>query len=84
MDLNSTGKPIHQYSSIVNTTVGFPGSSDGRESACSAGDPGSIAGLGRSPGKGNGKPLQYSCQEIPWMEEPGGLQSIELQRVGHN
>ena len=40
---------------------GFPGCSGGKESACSAGDPGSIPGLGRSPGEGNGYPLQYSC-----------------------
>ena len=38
---------------------GFPGGSDGKESACSAGDLGSIFGSGRSPGEGNGKPLQY-------------------------
>ena len=38
-------------------------SSVGKESACSAGDPGSIPGLGRSPGEGNGKPLQYPCLE---------------------
>ena len=43
----------------------FPGGSDGKESACSAGDPSSILGLGRSPGKGNGNPLQYSCLEDP-------------------
>ena len=43
----------------------FPHSSDGKESACSAGDPGLIPGLGRSPGEGNGKPLQYSCLENP-------------------
>ena len=42
---------------------GFPGGSDGKESACHAGDPGSIPGLGRSPGEGNGNPLQYSCLE---------------------
>ena len=36
-----------------------------------AGDPGSIPGSGRSPGRGNGNPLQNSCQEIPWAEEPG-------------
>ena len=42
---------------------GFPGSSDGKASACSAGDPGSIPGLGRSLGEGNGNPLQYSCLE---------------------
>ena len=44
---------------------GFPGGSDGKESACSAGDPGSVPGSGRSPGEGNGYPLQYSCLEIP-------------------
>ena len=37
------------------------GGSDGKESACSVGDPGSIPGSGRSPGEGNGYPLQYSC-----------------------
>ena len=41
----------------------FPGDSDGKESACNAGDPGSNPGLGRSPGEGNGNPLQYSCLE---------------------
>ena len=41
----------------------FPGGSDGQESACNAGDPGLIPGLGRSPGEGNGNPLQYSCLE---------------------
>jgi len=43
-------------------------------------DSGSIPGLGRSPGEGNGCALQYSCLEIPWTEEPGGLQSIWSQR----
>ena len=43
----------------------FPGGSEGKESACSAGDPGSIPGLGRSPGEGNDNPLQYSCLENP-------------------
>ena len=38
----------------------------------------------RSPGEGNGNPLQYSCWEIPWTEEPGMLQSMRLQRVKHN
>ena len=44
-------------------SLGFPGDSDGKESACNAGVLGSISGLGRSPGKGNGNPLQYSCLE---------------------
>ena len=43
----------------------FLGGSDSKESACSAGDPGLIPGSGRSPGEGNGKPLQYSCLENP-------------------
>ena len=43
--------------------MGFPGGLDGKESACNAGGPGSIPGTGRSPGEGNGDPLQYSCLE---------------------
>ena len=45
--------------------MGFPGCSDGIESACNVGDLGSILGWGRSPGGGNGNPLQYS-----WLENP--------------
>ena len=45
------------------TTQGFPGGSDGEESACNAGDPGSIPGSRRCSGEGNGNPLQYSCLE---------------------
>ena len=45
--------------------VGFPGNSVVKKSACSAGDAGSIPGSGRSPGEGNGNPLQYSCLENP-------------------
>ena len=52
-------------------------------SACSAGDTGSIPGSGRSPGEGNGNPLQYSFWEIPWTEEPGGS-SLGHKRVGHD
>ena len=44
---------------------GFPGGSEDKASACNAGDPGSIPGLGRFPGEGNGNPLQYSCLENP-------------------
>ena len=62
-----------------------PGGSDCKESACNAGDLGLIPGSGRSPGEGNGNPLQYSgLEKTPWMEEPGGLQSMESQRVGHD
>ena len=42
-----------------------PGGSDGKESACSVGDPGLIPGWGRSPGEGNDNPLQYSCLKNP-------------------
>ena len=45
--------------------LGFPGGSDSKEYACNAGDLGLIPGLGRSPGEGNGSPLQYSCLENP-------------------
>ena len=64
--------------------MGFPGVSDGKESACSAGDPGSIPGSGSSPGGGHGNSLQYSCQENPMDRGPGGLQSIGSQRVRHD
>ena len=46
---------------LLPYTLGFPGGSGGKASACNAGDPGSIPGLGRSPGEGNGNPLQHSC-----------------------
>ena len=52
--------------------LGFPGGSDGKESACNAGDPGLIHGLGRSLGEGNGNPLQYAC-----------LKNF-MDRVGHD
>ena len=45
--------------------VGFPGITDGKASACSAGDTGSISGLGRFPGEENDNPLQYSCLGNP-------------------
>ena len=49
---------------LLYHSADFPGSSDGKESTCNAGDPGSIPGSGRSLGEGNGNlVLQYSCQE---------------------
>ena len=53
---------------------GFPGGSEDKESACNARDLGSIPGLERSPGEGNGNPLQSSCLENPM--DGGGLQSV--------
>ena len=63
---------------------GFPGGSDGKESACNAEDPSPIPGLGRSPAGGNGNPLQYSCLENPMDRGAWWLQSRGLQRVQHN
>ena len=48
---------------FITGYLGFPGGSDVKESAHNAGDPGLIPGSGRSPGEGNGNPLQYSCLE---------------------
>ena len=63
--------------------MGFSYSSVGKNFACSAGDPGGIPGLGRSPGEGNGNPLQYSCLENPmdrgaWQGTVQGLQESQL------
>ena len=58
---------------------GFPCGSDGKESACNAGDLGSISGLGRPLGVGNSKYSKYSsilAWGIPWREQSGGLQSM--------
>ena len=54
------------------------------ESVCNAGDLGSIAGLGRSPGEGNGNPFQYSCLENSMGRGAWRLQSMDLQRVRHD
>ena len=56
--------------------MGFPSHSQAKNQPANAGDVGSVLGSGRSPGEGNGNPLQYSCWEIPWTEKPGGLQSM--------
>ena len=58
----------------------LPGGSVGREYTCNARGVGSIPGLGRSPGGGNGDHSTILAWEIPWTEEPGGLQSIGSQR----
>ena len=64
----------------------FPDGSDYKASACNAGDPGSIPGSGRSPGEGNGNPLQHSCLENPmdrgawWTMVHGVTQSQTLQK----
>ena len=64
--------------------MGFPGGLASKESACNTGDLGLMAESGRSPGEGNGNPLQILAWEIPWTGEPGGLQSSLWQPAGHN
>ena len=58
------------FFSTLNMAQGFLGGSNGKESACNAGDPGSIPGSGRSPGEENGNPLQYSCLGNPMERGP--------------
>ena len=63
----------------------FPGGSDGRASACNVRDPGSIPASGRSPGGGNGNPLQYSCLEnFQGLRSLVGYSPWGSQRVGHD
>ena len=63
---------------------GFPGGSDSKASACSAGDPGSNPGLGRSLGEGNGYPLQYSClknsmDRVGWQVIVHGVEESDMR-----
>ena len=58
----------------------FPGGSDGKESACNAGDPGSIPGWEDPPGEG----MATHSWRIPWIEQPDGLQSMGAPRVRHD
>ena len=74
--------------------IGFPGGSDSKESACNSGDAGSIPGSGRSPGEGNGNPLQCPCLENPmdrraWWATVHGVAKINtftftMRRTGRN
>ena len=63
---------------------GFPDGSDGKEYACNSRDPGLIPELRRSPGEGNGNPLQCSCLENSMDRGVWWLQSMGTQRVGHD
>ena len=61
---------IHNYTILTSSLyLGFPDGSEGKASACNAGDLGSIPGSGRSPRERNGNPLQYSCLENPMDRE---------------
>ena len=68
----------------VGQILGLPGGSDGDESTSNLGDLGSIPGLGRSPGEGNGYPLQYSGLENLMDRGVCGLESMGLRRIGHD
>ena len=62
-NIRNIKKKLRKTNKAPILSRGFPGGSDGKASAYNAEDPGSIPGLGRSPGEGNGNPLQYSCLE---------------------
>ena len=73
------------FQGVPSYILGFPGGSDGKESACDVGDPGSIPGSGRSSGEGNGYTLQCSCLENPmdrgvwWARAHGVTKSHVIQ-----
>ena len=72
------------FSQALQTLLGFPGGLAGKESACNAGDPGLISGLGRSSRGGDGNPLQYSCLENPmdreaWWATVHGVTKSQIQ-----
>ena len=79
------------FKTLLFDTQGALGVSDSKESTCNAGDLGSVPGLGRSPGEGNGNIPLYLVSlycilpgESHWTEKPGGLPSLESQRVRHD
>ena len=65
--MHNVGKEMvmNKESEVLGFGLGFPGGSEGKASACNAGDLGSIPGLGRSSGGGHGNPFQYSCLKKP-------------------
>ena len=69
---------------LLMCSKGFPHISVGKESACNAGDLGSIPGSGQSPGEGNGNPLQYSCLENPMDRGTWRATVHGVTRVGHD
>ena len=71
----------NKYSFISSFPNGFPGGSDGKESACNSRDLGSIPGSGRSLREGNGTYSSILAWRIPWTEEPDGLKSMESKRI---
>jgi len=84
MEYYSAFNNIMYIIDIYNIIWGFPGGSDGKESACNVGDLDSIPGFGRSPGGRHGYPLQYSCLENPHAQRslagfsPWGLKELDM------
>ena len=76
--------PLPSRFRVVTILLDFPGGSVVKNLLANAGDAGSIPELGRSPGVGNATHFSILAWRIPWTEEPGRLQSMGLQRVGHN
>ena len=85
--INYPDRFILQYVSVEVAIIwGLPWWFSGKDSTSKTrdtGDEGLILGLERFPGEGHGNPLQYSCLENPWTEEPGEPSSMGLQRVRH-
>ena len=73
----------HPYT-VLKVLLIVRGSSDGKESACNVGDSGSVSISGRSAGEGKATHANILAWEIPWTEEPGGLQPMVSQRVRHD
>ena len=81
---------INTIAAEYKPTLGFPGGSEGKESACNAGNLGSIPELGRSPGGGHGNPFQYSCLENPHGQRslagyiPWGCKELDTTAIKHS
>ena len=84
-----TIQPVRLLHNLM-LNMGFPGDTVVKNPLANAGDAGDtrdagfIAGSGRSPGEGNGNPCRYSCLASSMDKEPGGLQFMGSQRVGHD
>ena len=77
-------QPLRFHTQSPQNLYGFPGGSSGKESACSAGEVGSIPGSARSLEEGMANHSSILAWRITWTEEPGRPQSMGSQRVGHD
>ena len=81
LHLSNSEKPndgLIVFCYLFHIIYGFLGGSDGKESACNVGDPGSTPGLGRSPGEGNGNPPSILPWRIPWIDQEIIKRSAQL------